>query len=156
MDLNKTLIAKPVVDKIFWIVTDGKEKVGNVLSNGSGFEVKVNGNISYFENTKSIQTKTHIKFEPSKKPSKLKKDLTFTEFPAPAKVYNSIMDIKRKLHVFTKSTKSKCYYTAGWFAIKQGPEYTAIFCPKYIFVQRYDYRGPYKTKAEAEAVINNK
>ena len=38
--MTKTLIAKPVVKNQFWIVTNGKEKVGNVLADGSGFEVK--------------------------------------------------------------------------------------------------------------------
>jgi len=30
-----------------------------------------------------------------------------------------------------------------------------IFCPKYIFIQRYEYKGPFKTKDEAEALINS-
>ena len=33
--MTKTLIAKPVVQNQFWIVTDGKEKVGNVIADGS-------------------------------------------------------------------------------------------------------------------------
>ena len=49
--MTKTLIAKPVVKNQFWIVTDGKEKVGNVLANGSGFELKLNGNKTQFKNT---------------------------------------------------------------------------------------------------------
>ena len=51
---NKTLIAKPVVKNQFWIVTDGTEKVGNVLADGSGFEVKLNGNKTHYKNTKTI------------------------------------------------------------------------------------------------------
>ena len=34
---NKTLIAKPVVKNQFWIVTDGNEKVGNVLADAAGY-----------------------------------------------------------------------------------------------------------------------
>ena len=30
----------------------------------------------------------------------------------------------------------------------------AIFCPKYIFIQRYEYSGPYKTETEAQEAIN--
>ena len=29
-----------------------------------------------------------------------------------------------------------------------------VFCPKYIFVQRYKYIGPFLTKEEAESLIN--
>jgi len=41
--MSKPLIAKPVVKNQFWIVTDGTSKVGNVIADGSGFEVKLNG-----------------------------------------------------------------------------------------------------------------
>ena len=34
-------------------------------------------------------------------------------------------------------------------------EEKVIFCPKYIFVQRYQYQGPFKTKDEAELLINS-
>ena len=54
--MTKTLIAKPVVKNQFWIVTDGNEKVGNVLADGSGFEVKLNGNKSHYKNTTAIKS----------------------------------------------------------------------------------------------------
>ena len=65
-----------------------------------------------------------------------------------------MLDIKRKLHLYTKTQKSKCYYAAGWFVINQNNESTLVFCPKYIFVQRYSYSGPYKTEGEAASMIN--
>ena len=34
-------------------------------------------------------------------------------------------------------------------------EEKVIFCPKYIFIQRYEYQGPFKTKDEAELLINS-
>ena len=152
---DKSLIAKPVVKNQFWIVTDGDKKVGNVLADGSGFEVKLNGSKSHYKNTKAIERITNIKFENVGKFKNTVKDLPFSEYPTTAKVYNSMLDVKRKLHLFTKTVKSKCYYAAGWFTVKQGIENKAIFCPKYIFIQRYEYTGPYKTKAEAENVLNS-
>ena len=153
--MNKSLIAKPVVKNQFWIVTDGDEKVGNVLADGSGFEVKLNGSKTHFKNTKAIERITNIKFENVGKFKTTVKDLPFSEYPTTTKVYNSMLDVKRKLHLFTKTVKSKCYYAAGWFTVKQGAENKAIFCPKYIFIQRYEYTGPYKTKTEAENVLNS-
>jgi hypothetical protein len=153
--MNKSLIAKPVVKNQFWIVTDGDEKVGNVLADGSGFEVKLNGSKSHYKNTKAIERITNIKFENVTKFKTAVKDLPFSEYPTTAKVYNSMLDVKRKLHLFTKTVKSKCYYAAGWYTVKQGAESKAIFCPKYIFIQRYEYTGPYKTKADAENVLNS-
>jgi len=152
--MEKPLIAKPVVKNQFWIVTNGKEKVGNVLADGSGFEVKLHGNKSHYKNTSAIKRKTNIEFETVTKVDKSKHDLPFKVYPTTDKVFNSMLDIKRKLHLFTTGTKSKCYHAAGWFVIQQGNEQETVFCPKYIFIQRYPYQGPYKTENEAKKAIN--
>ena len=147
------LIAKPVVKDQFWIVTDGEKKVGNVLANGSGFQVKL-GNIKKdYPSTKTISNKEQIEFVKFKKAEK-KETNPFQYYPTVGKVHNSILDVKRKIHLFTKSVKSKCYYAAGWYAIKQGSDFTPILCPKYIFVQRYECYGPFMSKDEAVEAIN--
>jgi hypothetical protein len=151
--MSKPLIAKPVVKNQFWIVTDGKEKVGNVIADGSGFEVKLNGNKTHFKNTNTIQKQTNIQFE-TIKIDKHKKEVPFNEYPTTKKVFNSILDIKRKIHLFTKTQKSKCFHAAGWYVLYQGDEPTVTFCPKYIFIQRYEYLGPFKTEDEAKKLIN--
>ena len=133
--MTKTLIAKPVVKNQFWIVTDGKEKVGNVIADGSGFEVKLNGSKSHFKNTTAIQKQIHIEFQPVQN-NKVIKNTPFAEFPTTKKVCNSILDIKRKIHLYTKTPKSKCYYAAGWYILYQGIDPVVSFCPKYIFIQR--------------------
>jgi hypothetical protein len=151
--MSKPLIAKPVVKNQFWIVTDGKEKVGNVIADGSGFEVKLNGNKTHFKNTNTIQKQTNIQFE-TIKVDKNKKEIPFNEYPTTKKVFNSILDIKRKIHLFTKTQKSKCFHAAGWYVLYQGDEPVVTFCPKYIFIQRYEYTGPFKTEDEAKSQIN--
>lgn len=152
---NKTLIAKPVVKNQFWIVTDGKEKVGNVIADGSGFEVKLNGNKTHYKNTNIIKKITNIEFESNKKVDKSTHNLPFKVYPTTNKVYNSILDIKRKIHLFTTSPNSKCYHAAGWYVINQGNEPTIAFCPKYIFIQRYPYQGPFKSEEDAKKMINS-
>jgi hypothetical protein len=151
--MSKPLIAKPVVKNQFWIVTDGKEKVGNVIADGSGFEVKLNGNKTHFKNTNAIKKQTKIEFE-TIKIDKHKKEVPFNEYPTTKKVFNSILDIKRKVHLFTKTQKSKCFHAAGWYVLYQGEEPAVTFCPKYIFIQRYEYVGPFKTEDEAKKLIN--
>lgn len=145
-----TLIAKPIIKNQYWVITNGKEKVGNVVATDTGYELKIHGATSYFDSTTTIQKQANIEFQPI--PLKVKKGLTFATFPTPSKTYNSVLDIKRKLHLFTTSAKSKCYHAAGWFLVQQGSTFEPMFCPKYIFIQRYKYTGPYKT--EAEATIN--
>jgi hypothetical protein len=147
------LIAKPIVKNQYWVVTDGNKKVGNVVAEGSGFDVKLGNLTEHYTTTKAIEKNKQIVFE--KQPKTEKGNAPFAVFPTSVnRIHNSVYDVKRKLHLFTKTAKSKCYYVAGWFSIKQSTEYTTIFCPKYIFVQRYPYMGPFKTEAEAKSSIN--
>jgi hypothetical protein len=66
-----------------------------------------------------------------------------------------MLDVKRKMHLFTTTPKSKCYHAAGWYIIDQGNDPKVTFCPKYIFIQRYPYKGPFKTEEEAKKTINS-
>lgn len=142
-----TLIAKQVVKNQFWIVTDGDKKVGNVTATGSGYEVKVNGGTSFFESKKHI---TNIDFQAPLKVS----ESVVSDYPTVGHAYNMMYDVKRKIHLFTTEAKSKCYHVAGWFNVQTGIDYTTVLCPKYIFIQRYNHSGPYKTKEEAETALN--
>ncbi len=147
------LVAKPIVKDQYWIVTDGIKKVGNIEANVAGYGVQLNGIFSQFDNTEQIKKSTKIIFTENAKPSKSPIPL-YSEFPTTAKVYNSVMDVKRNLHLYSKSNKSKSLCAAGWFVMNQYGTKCIIFCPKYIFIQRYEYVGPFKTKTEAEAAIN--
>jgi len=150
-----TLVAKTIIKDQYWVVTDGFRKVGNVVYDGSGFDVKLDGINSHYKNYNEITKFTKIRFEPTKS-SSAKPQILYPEFPVPTKIYNSIFDIKRKLHLFTKTKKSKCYHVAGFFVLKQNGIFQTVFCPKFIFIQRYEYLGPYKTETEALGMINNR
>ena len=149
------LIAKPIVKNQYWVVTDGDKKVGNVIQEGSEYKVKLNNKTELYNSTKAIEKLKNIEFEKLAKVKPKDTNPPFAVFPTGRnKIYNSVLDVKRKLHLYTTSPKSKCYFVAGWFAVKTGADYVATFCPKYIFVQRYDYIGPFATKAEANSSIN--
>lgn len=151
--MTGSLVAKPIIKDQYWVVTDGDKKVGNVVADNNGFEVKLNGTATHYSRVDEIKRKTKIRFEPLK--SDLKPaTLPYPEYPAPPKIYNSMLDIKKRLHLFTETEKSKCYHAAGWFVVDHGGSKQVEFCPKYIFIQRYPYQGPFKTESEASALIN--
>jgi len=153
MILDIELTAKPITDGEFWILTDGKNKVGNVCANSAGYGVQLAGSFFQFKSTKDIQKKTRIKF--ASPPALLAEiDVPYPEYPQPPRIYNSVYDVKRGLHVFTKTMKSKCFHAAGYFVVEHNGLEEVIFCPKYIFIQRYPYKGPYKSKEEAKIEIN--
>jgi hypothetical protein len=149
-----TLIAKPIVKNQLWVITDGTTKVGNIEANTQGYSVKIGGTTHSFSTTKSIEKNIHLVFEKPPKPKK-ELDLTYAHWPTDTKTtYNNFFDVQRKIHVYTKTEDSKCYYTAGYFNIKTGNDWDTVFCPKYIFIQRYPYQGPYVTKTEAQRELN--
>lgn len=148
------LIAKPIIKDQYWVVTDGEKKVGNVVASGTGVELKINGTNTHYENELDLRKKHKIEFQ-TIKTNKTKPNLPISNFPTTSKVYNSILDIKRKLHLYTKTTKSKCYYAAGYYVMNQNGVNEVVFCPKYIFIQRYKYLGPFKTEQEAQNLINS-
>lgn len=147
------LVAKPIVKNQFWIVTDGEKKVGNIEANNAGYSVNLNGSFFQFDSTTDIKKNTKIKFE-NLKTIKTNNVVPYSEYPTPKKIYNSIVDVQKGLHLFTKTKKSKCYHVAGYFIMEHSQQEEVIFCPKYIFVQRYKYKGPFKTEAEANLQIN--
>ena len=153
MIIDIELTAKPITDGEFWILTDGKNKVGNVSANVEGFGVELGGHRFQFSTTEEIKNKTKIKFVTPEK-SNIKLDVPYPEYPCPDKTFNSVFDVARGLHVFTKTPKSKCFHAAGYFVVEHNNIQEVIFCPKYIFIQRYPYSGPYKTKIEAQNQIN--
>jgi hypothetical protein len=63
-------------------------------------------------------------------------------------------DVKRKLPLFTKSSKSKSLYCAGYYTIKFEKGWVKSFCPKLITIERYEYRGPFKTELEMRTELS--
>lgn len=147
------LVAKPIVKNQFWIVTDGEKKVGNIEANNAGYGVQINGTFLQFNNADELKKNTRIRFE-SIANTISKPTHPYPEYPTTKRVYNSILDIQRGLHLFTKTKKSKCLHAAGYFVINQNGVNVVQFCPKYIFIQRYQYEGPFKTESEANIKIN--
>ena len=132
MILDVELTAKPIKDDEFWILKDGERKVGNVFANNVGtFNVTLQDEVFEFESIKKIQKNTKIKFVAPKE-SKKQVETPYPEFPTTARTYNSVYDVARSLHVFTKTKKSKCFHSAGYFVVEHNGIEQVIFCPKLI------------------------
>jgi len=55
--------------------------------------------------------------------------------------------------LFTRDTKSKSWYAAGWYMVKQHRAWKAVQNPKLITLQRYQYQGPFHTQQQAEDTV---
>jgi len=56
--------------------------------------------------------------------------------------------------LFTKSPKSKSLYCAGYFIIRFEKGWVKSFCPKLITLERYEYKGPFKTNLEMRTELS--
>ena len=145
-----TLVAKPVIDKQFWILQDGDQKVGNIEACAGGYQVKIQNQTAQFKTIRMAAERINIQFEPVNKTtnSKLNKSLVHG-YPAVGRIYNPMWDIKMKLPIYTKTTKSKSWFAAGWYQVKKGRNWTVTQDPKLIVLQRYAYAGPFYNQEQA-------
>lgn len=148
-----TLIAKPVIDRKYWILQENDRKVGNVEACDGGFQVKINNQVQQYKTIKMVEQRVQVHFEPPLK-TKIVKPVTnlVHGYPVAGRVHNPIWDVQKKLPIYTKTNKSKSWFAAGWYRVKKGRNWSTMQGPKLILLQRYPYQGPFNSKEEAENV----
>ena len=145
------IIAKPVIPNQFWILKENDQKVGNIEIGPSGFSVKIGDQVQSYKSINTIKQKIKINFESVAIVSTDSAEIRNVHgFPTSSHAYNAIFDVKHQVPLWTKEARSKSWYSAGWYRIKQGRRWTTELCPKLITLQRYPYEGPFHTKKEAD------
>lgn len=143
-----TIIAKPVVDKKFWILQQGDEKVGNIEATGAGFQVTINNQVQQFKTIRMAAQRANIHFESQIKPSKPDAN-SVHGYSASGRVHNPVWDVQRQLPLYTKTRKSKSWFAAGWYQLRRGRNWRVVQDPKLIALERYPYAGPFHTQEQA-------
>ena len=69
-------------------------------------------------------------------------------YPGSQKPYNSMFDVQKQLPIYTKTTKSKSLFCAGYFIIHFDKGWVKSFCPKLVTLEKYEHGGPFKTELE--------
>ncbi len=150
--------AKPIIQDKFWIVERDGEKFATlrknednrfILSNELGVKVYDTKESLTRQFGKDFFVVKIIKEADESKPNEVH------GYPTSTPPFNSMFDIKRKLPLFTKSDDSKSLYCAGYYVIRFDKGWVKSFCPKLITLQRYEYRGPFKTELEMKQVLSN-
>lgn len=142
------LIAKPVVKNKMWIVENGGIKVGNIMAVDEGGVVYVHDNErEMFPSIKLLSKEYNIEFVKAEKPKRVKQDVyDVYGFPTNSAPNNEVLDVQRYLPIYTKGTKSKSFFCAGYYIIKFSSTWVRAYCPKLITLNRYEYQGPFKTQ----------
>lgn len=141
------IIAKPVVNKQYWILQKDNEKIGNIEACANGFQVRIDNRVETYKTIRMAAQRANIHFENEIRPTKPSQDLVHG-FPSIGHAHNPVWDVQKHLPLYTKTKKSKSWFAAGWYAIKRGRHWRVVQDPKLIALQRYQYQGPYHSAQE--------
>ena len=145
-----SIIAKPVVKDQFYILTQGDKKVGNIEATGDGFAVRINNKVMPFKTIAMIRKQVDIEFPAvGNKANQEPASYQVQGYPSGSRVYNPIWNVQHKLPLYTKNRKSRSWFAAGWYQVKQRRTWCIVQSPKLITLERYPYQGPFYTKEEA-------
>jgi len=142
--------AKPILKNKFWLVEDEGERIGTLSVNDDKFMLSDKSGTRFFDNEKQLKKKLgkDFLFDALEIKETLPAISEVHGYPTSNLPYNSMFDVKRKLPLFTKSEKSKSIYCAGYYVIRFDKGWVKSFCPKLITIERYGYKGPFKTEIE--------
>jgi len=149
--------AKTVLKNKFWIVEEEGKRLGTLTVADDRYVLssKTKG-VRFFDNVKQLE-KTIGKtiFETTVVDTSTPTvDQEVYGYATSSTPYNILFDVKRKLPLFTKSIKSKSLYCAGYYIIRFDKGWVQSHCPKLITLERYDYRGPFKTEFEMKQELS--
>jgi hypothetical protein len=147
------IVAKTVVPNQYWILKQGNQKIGNIEAGPGGFSVKINNQVQSFKSINTIKQNVSIDFETVSKKKPTVSTNSVHGYSTSSRAFNAIYDVKHQVPLWTRESRSKSWYAAGWYQIKQGREWETVFCPKLITLQRYAYRGPYHTEEQANESV---
>lgn len=142
--------AKTILKDKFWIVEEEGNNIGTLSWGDDRYMFSSKNKTIFFDNQKQIKKEFGLDISVEETPEVTSKSLAkeIYNFPTSVLPYNSMYDIKRKLPLFTKSVKSKSLYCAGYYIIRFEKGWVKSFCPKLITIERYDFKGPFKTEIE--------
>lgn len=155
--MSQELQAKQLVPNKFWIVQNHGRKVGTLAKEKKGFILVTPNDKIHFENVEKVYETFGKDFFEATVTKKIKdsKVLEVYNFPTSTPAYNPLFDVQNNLPLYSKSKKSKSLYCAGYYTIRFAKGWVKSFCPKLITLQRYEYKGPFKTELEMRQVLAN-
>ena len=156
--MTQEIHATPIIPDKFWIVEENGTKVATLRKNDDNrFVMSNEAGIKIFESKESITKEYGKDFFAAKiiREADDSKDGEVHGYPSSTTPHNAMFDIRKKLPLFTKSEDSKSLYCAGYYVIHFDKGWVKSFSPKLITLQRYEFKGPFKTELEMKQVLSN-
>ena len=98
-----------------------------------------------------VEQRTGVRFEPPMIRTRPRSTATHSVhgYPTASRVHNPVWDVPHALPLYTKTAKSRSWFAAGWYQVRQRRTWAVEQSPKLITLERYDYQGPFHTEDEA-------
>jgi hypothetical protein len=146
------IIAKPVIDKQYWILKEDNQKIGNIQASADGYQVTMYNQVASYKTIPMLRRQANIEFAPAERKTKTTNDIVHG-YETGCKAHNGMWNVQMKIPLFTKQAKSKSWFAAGWYAVKQHKTWKHVRNPKLILLERYNYQGPFHSKEQANESI---
>jgi hypothetical protein len=152
--------AKVLIPNKFWILENDGEKFATLSKDKKGYSILCKGQKIEVHNLVEIKERFGITIDDDilKKEKQAKEKETTTDiygFSVNGKAYGPLWNVQKKLPIYAKSSKSKSLYCAGYYVIQFRKGWVKSFCPKLITLERYPFKGPFKTELEMRTVLNS-
>ena len=148
------ITAKPVLDQNYWILTQGDAKIGAITADAAGYTVTIRGRRQRFADMRRLQT--GLKIDLPAVPRIPRSDHAQVHgHDAGCRAYNGMWHVQLRIPVFTKSTKSRSWYAAGWYAVQQARSWKIVRNPKLILLQRYRFQGPFQDRDTVQQQVTS-
>lgn len=151
-------VAKTLVPNKSWLVENDGTKIGTLNKEKKGFSFYRKGFKIEIKDLTEVKQKIGLSDleQATKKSRSYKDNITNTvyDYPCATLAYNPVYNIVKRLPIYAKSNKSKSLYCAGYYVIKFRKGWVKSFCPKLITLERYPFKGPFKTETEMRTVLN--
>ncbi len=146
------MIAKQIIKGKFWVVEEDGKQIATIQASPSGVSYVQDNKRESFVSISLLKSKHNIAFSNAKKP---KPAITFevNGYPCDHRPHNSLLEVVKKIPVFTKTDSSKSFYCAGHYLVKYSSEYVSAYCPKLLTLKRNEFIGPFKTNREAREYL---
>jgi len=145
-----SLLAKAIVKNKCWVVEDNGHKVGTIMTNPQGVVYQHDKQREQFSSLKLCSDRYNIIVDKTPPKRIITESNTVYGYPCEHKPTNPLWDVKHKLPVYTKGSKSKSFFCAGYYIVKFNNGWVKSYCPKLITLNRYPYAGPYDTAEEMQ------
>jgi len=153
-----TTKAKVLVPDREWIVEAGGTKLGGLSKEEHGFSFFKKGYRVELPSIDEVKAQFGDElFKESLDTIRNQKLIASTysiyDYPCKGKPHNPVYNIKQRLPIYAKNDKSKSLFCAGYYLIRFKKGWAKAFCPKLITVERYEFKGPFKSEAELKQAL---